>query len=75
MRQPLAVPLAGPPQPVLVNLYDLGLSLYKGYSKYASEADQELFCRWKEIDIKGDNAKDGSTYRRDRERLANQQTP
>ena len=43
-------------------------SIYKGY------ADQELFCRWKEIDIKGNDAKDWSNIRLFREHLANQQS-
>jgi hypothetical protein len=45
------------------------------YSEYASYADQELYCRWKVIGVLGDNSKDWSFFRFERERLANQQTP
>jgi len=52
-----------------------GISLYTGglvnYSIYASYADQELFCRWREHDVQGDNSKDWSTWRLEREQLKN----
>ena len=36
-----------------------GISLYCiEYSDYASYADQELFCRWKEIEVQGEASKD-----------------
>ena len=55
-----------------------GLSKYKGiegnsnYSGYAGYADAELYCRWKEITYQGDNSKDWSQHRLNREHLANQ---
>ena len=55
-----------------------GLANYTGagisYSGYAGYADQELFCRWKQDNVLGNDAKDWSTWRRDRERLKGLQT-
>ena len=50
-----------------------GISLYTdgpiSYSIYTSYADQELFCRWREYNVQGNDSKDWSNWRFERERL------
>jgi len=49
-------------------------SFHPFYSEYASYADQELYCRWKQDGKLGNDSKDWSSFRLEREHIANQQT-